>query len=91
MGLKRGIFLGFLAGSAIAAALIKSKRAEAPEGASEQGAGEQDSPGFDLKRTIEAARRHAEEAIEAAHEAQEAREAELRQEFDQAKRRSKSP
>lgn len=97
MGIRKGLFLGLLAGSAIASALTKKRRAEAPaEGALPQPAsdavhavGETAGPmaANPLKDTLDLVKRRAEEAIDAAHEAQEQTEAELRRQFDEARRK----
>jgi Skp family chaperone for outer membrane proteins len=81
---KKLLFL-LLVGGAVAAALSKARRAEAPaptEGAAplpqEPGAG-------DLKATLERIRHRAQEALDAAHEAQEAKVAEMQRKFDEAR------
>jgi hypothetical protein len=72
-------------GAAIAAVLSGKRRAEAPTREPDSPDVEPAAPG-DLKGTIDKIRAHAQEAIEAAHEAQTEKEAELRREFEQAKR-----
>ncbi len=92
MGIRRGFIIGFLGGAAAASLLTKSRRAEAP-GLTEAGAESAvrgSGPSVEasgLKGTLESLRRRAEEAIEAAHEARTAKEAEMQHEFDEAKRK----
>jgi uncharacterized membrane protein len=87
MGIKRTLFLVVLAGAA-AAALTRSKPAEAPArpGEGEPGA-TPEAPSTGLKATLDSLRRHAREAIEAAHQAQDETETGMRREFDAARRK----
>jgi len=88
MGLRRGLFLGILAGAA-AAAVMKARRAEAPTGPALTEPGpEPEAAGAasDLKNTLDRIKRQAEQALDAAHAAREEKEAELQRQFDEAKR-----
>jgi hypothetical protein len=82
MGIRKGFFLGFLAGAAINSLLSRSKRAEAP--GLDQAAREGERPASPLRETLERIRRHADDAINAAHEAAEEKEAELRRRLYEA-------
>ncbi len=99
MGLRKGIIVGLAAGSAIAVSLNRSRRAEAPGLALATGEGgpalaSSDSAAADavggIKAVIEKVKRHAEEALQAAHEARSEEEARLHREFDEAKRKGGS-
>jgi hypothetical protein len=87
---RRGIIFGLLAGTGIAALLARPKTAEAP-GADAPTA--EPSPAIPpdasgLKGLLQSLRHRAEEALEAAHQAQEQKEAELRREFDAARHKT---
>lgn len=99
MGIRRGFVVGFLVGTCAAALLSKARRAEAPSEAppatmepetprppaeAEEVAGR--APVL-LKETLEQVKRRAEEAVDAAHEAQQEKEAELRRQFDDLRRK----
>jgi hypothetical protein len=81
---RKLLFL-LLAGAAVAAALSKVRRAEAPaeSGGVSPTAGEPSAG--DLKATLDRIRRRAQEALDAAHEAQEAKVAEMQRKFDEAR------
>jgi hypothetical protein len=73
VGFRKGFFLGFLIGSAIASLKGSTGTAEAPgiQGATGR------SPVDSLRSTIDSVRARAREALEAAHEAQDETEQEL--------------
>jgi hypothetical protein len=81
MGFRRGIVLGLAVGSAIAAAINRPKRAEAPGLAGGEEAAVSGVTGF-----VQRLKRQADEALQAAREAQSEEEARLRREFEDTKR-----
>ena len=78
MGLRRGFFFGFLAGAAAATAMGRAERVEAPAEVGETRAAK---PALPLGESLERLRRQADQALAAAREAAEEKEAELRRRF----------
>jgi uncharacterized damage-inducible protein DinB len=68
---------------------MKARRAEAPTGPALTEPGPAGSAG-DLKNTLDRIKHHAEQALDAAHQAQEEKGAELQRQFDEAKRGRKT-
>jgi uncharacterized membrane protein len=82
--MKRLLLLVVLPVTIIAALASKSKRAEAP-GTEEGGATAAPEETAGLKGALASVRRHAHEALDAAHQAQAEKEADLRRDFDSAR------
>ena len=85
MGFKVGLFLGILAGAAAAAVLAKPRPALAPS--QERSAVSPASPATPLKDTLDQVRRRASEALDAAYEAAQETEEELRRQYERTSRR----
>jgi hypothetical protein len=84
---RKGFFLGFLAGSAIASLLLKTRHVEAPETAETPAAGLQpetttEDAAAAIKARLEAVKKRAEEALQAANEAASEAEQEMRRRYE---------
>ena len=84
--MRLGFFLGFLIGAAVASALSKAERGEAPPSPRE--AARKLEAGVPAARdAIEQFKQQAREAMDAAREAADEKEAEMRRQFEESTRR----
>ena len=84
ISMRLGIFLGFLVGGGIATLLLNTKKAEAP-GTEQVDLGPY-VPQAEPEGVIDKLRHHVREALAAAREGTDEKEAELRRQLDDARR-----